>query len=448
MKAKSANSNDVCVYRGEVWTLVAQKPHQAFGASKLQCWSAGALAVDNAGYIVAVGEAIDVLKQYPQALVRDFGDAVICPGFIDLHLHFPQTNMIGCFGEKLLGWLERYTFPLEQSFSEPLVAKKWSRIFMTELLANGTTTSVVFSSSHEEATDILFDEADRCGVRAVIGKVSMDRHAPDALLEGVEKDYFSHESLVSKWHGKDDRLYYALTPRFAPSCSDALMTSLGALKRKHHDLFVQTHFAESKEELIWVRELFPDDRDYLAVYERFGLIGPKTILAHAIHASQTEIQRMIDAGARIAHCPTSNLFLGSGLFPLEALVGNTAVGLGTDVGGGTSFSMWRTMDEAYKIQQLRGHSASPASLFHMATLAGAQALGMQDRIGSLEVGKQADFQVLDWQRNRLLRERLAGQLVECPSDRLFAMMHLADDRLVKEVFVRGKSVFKSTEERL
>ena len=271
----------------------------------------------------------------------------------------------------------------------------------------------------------------------------MDRHGPQGLLCDTATEADQIRGLIERWEGRDGRLGIALTPRFAPSCSLSLMKSLGQLAAEFPKVLIQTHFAESKEELKWVKELFPKSRDYLSVYEDFGLLGPSTLLAHGIHTSDDELRRIAAAGAHVVHCPTSNTFLGSGLLSLRGLrSAGVAATLATDVGGGTSFSMWATMAEAYKVQQLRGEGIHPVHVFNYATLSGARALGLQDRTGNLAAGKAADFQIMDWARSRLLRGRLDASMG--PSERIFALMFLADDRLTDAVYIAGRQVFQQT----
>lgn len=424
------------LHRGELWHCPAGPD-----AAPLQTWADGALAVDANGDLVAVGEAGALRRQYPGAVWRDHAGCLILPGFVDAHLHFPQLDLIGCYGEQLLGWLNTYTFPAEAAYADPAVARTAAGRFVTELFAHGTTMSVVFSSSHRGATEALFEEALARGMRGAIGKVGMDRHAPEAILCDPETDALDHAALIERWHGCEGRLFYALAPRFAPSCSEAMLARHGELRRRWPGIYIQTHYAENPNECEWVGELFPGDRDYLAVYERHGLTGERTILAHGLHVREDAWRRLAGSRTVLAHCPASNLFLGSGLFDLDAAeTHGVRFALGTDVGGGTSFSMWRTMDEAYKVQQLRGRSWRPESLFRSATLGGAEALGMAERIGNFEPGKAADFQVLDPARSRLLGERF--RRTDDPAQRLFAMIMLADDRLTRAVYVQGREVWK------
>lgn len=402
----------------------------------LEHWPAGALVVER-GKIVAAGSAKDLRRKYSGATVIDHGDAYIVPGFIDLHIHFPQIDIIGRYSGELLTWLQQFAFPAEMRYADRAYAEEAAEAFCRELLYQGTTTSMVYATKHMMATDVLFQTMDRHGCRALIGKVSMDRNAPDALLDNAHDDQKHTQALIEKWHGRDDRLYYVLTPRFAPSCTDRLMEQLAEFKKAFPSLYIQTHHGENKDEVAWVKELYPQDPNYLSVYQRFGLLGDHTILGHCIYMEPEEVTLLRQTKSVIAHCPTSNLFLGSGLFPLrERMTDSVRVGIATDVGGGTSFSLWQTLNEANKIAKLRREPVSPAVYFYLATLAGAEALSMESRLGNFVAGKEADFQVLDWHKSRLCERLLKDSLpVE---QQLSALFHTADDRMIKHVYVRGQ----------
>lgn len=441
---RDASNPSVTVHAGEILSPIAPTKGSAPEHASLKNIVNGALAVSSDGVILDVGDFNDIHARYPNAPVTRHTDALLMPGFVDTHLHFPQLDIIGCYGEKLLGWLERYTFPTETGFAEPSVATATASRFVTESLAHGTTLSCVYSSSHKSAAWILLEEFERRGARGVIGKVGMDRHAPPALLHGVAEDRDANEELIRRWHGRDGRLYVALTPRFAPSCTDDMMRMYGDLAAAHPDVFIQTHHAESDQEIAWVAELFPNARDYLDVYDRFGLLGRRTILAHSIHSTEAELRRMADIRPIIAHCPTSNMFLGSGLFPMsEYTHRDIPVTIASDIGGGTSISMWRTMAAAYDVQRLRGGTIPPAGLLYLATLAGAQALGFGATLGSLDVGKQADFQVVRPKHHRLLERRFSKSLTA--DEKAFSLAILADDRVVDSVFVRGREVYSKSD---
>jgi len=423
------------LFRGEIWN-----PGGSAATPEIEIHRKGALVIDSAGRIEAVGDSAELLRAHPLAEVHDYGESIIAPGFVDTHLHLPQLDIMGSHGEDLLGWLNRYTFPAECAFRDTEIAAETAGRLITELLANGTTLAAIFSSSHEAATDALFRHAETRGIRAVIGKVSMDRNAPAALLSAPDQDLAANSTLIKHWHGREGRLFCALTPRFAPSCSPELLASLGELYQRDPSLYVQTHHAESAKEIAWVKELFPTDQSYAAVYDRFGLLGPRTLLAHSLHPTGDELDLISKRDCAVNHCPTSNMFLGSGLFPWQAFQDKgIRIALGSDIGAGTTLSMWRTMGAAYKVQRLAGHSISPEALFYAATVGGANALRLDSETGRFAKGKQADFQVLDWTRHRLLAHRLPK--TDVPTERLFATMIAADDRLTAAVYIGGRKVY-------
>lgn len=429
----------LALHIGEIWH-VPVRPTPGSEAGDFLQTASGLVVADER--ILDLGDANELRRRYPNAQVFDHQGALILPGFVDTHIHFPQIDLIGCYADGLLSWLTSYTYPREADYAKAQIAEAGAQRFITELLANGVTLSAVYASSHEVSAQALFTEAERRGVRSIIGKVSMDLNAPAALLSSVADDIAANERLIAQWHGKANRLWVALTPRFALSCSEAMLAALGALKRRYPSLYIQTHHAETHEEIAAVKRQYPQDPHYLGVYDRFGLLGERTILAHVIHATDEEVAQIVATRTKIAHCPTSNLFLGSGLFPLRRLASAGAgIGLATDVGGGTSFSMLQTMNEAYKVQALRGDFITPTELFYLATQGGAELLGLGDRLGSLTPGKLADFQILDWRRHRLLAARFA--MGQSPTERLFATIMLGDDRLTHSVYIGGHNVYST-----
>jgi guanine deaminase len=310
--------------------------------------------------------------------------------------------------------------------------------FLDELLRNGTTTALVFGSVHRDSADAFFEQAQARNLRMVAGKALMDRHSPDDLRDTAESGYRASSALIEKWHGRG-RLHYAITPRFAATSSEGQLTLAGKLAREHPDAFIQSHVAENPKEVEWVSELFPDARSYLDVYDRYGLLRERAVYAHCIHLDETDRRRMAASGAVAAVCPTSNLFLGSGLFDFGAAIETgMRVALATDVGGGTSFSMLRTMSEAYKVAQLRGHRLTPWRAFYLATLAGAQALKLDDRIGNFEPGKEADFLVLRMDSTPLIARRM--QTARTPAEKIFALMMLGDEREIGATYIMGKRI--------
>ncbi|MDN2663312.1 guanine deaminase [Psychromonas sp. 14N.309.X.WAT.B.A12] len=376
---------------------------------------------------------------YPQ--LEDKRGQLIMPGFIDTHIHYPQTEMIAAYGEQLLEWLETYTFPTEKQFSDKAYAKKISQFFVNELLKNGTTSALVFGTVHPESVDALFEEADKIDMRMIAGKVMMDRNAPDYLLDTAQSSYDQSKALIDKWHNKG-RLQYAITPRFAPTSTREQLAMAGKLKAEYPDVYVQTHLSENKDEIEWVKSLFPERAGYLDVYDHYGLVGDKCVFAHCIHLTEQEWQTMADSDSVIAFCPTSNLFLGSGLFNLEKADDiKVRVGLATDVGGGTSFSQLQSLSEAYKIMQLQGQTLSVFKGLYMATLGSAESLSMADKVGNLTAGKEADFIVVDWAATDLQALRLENSTNL--QDKLFALMMLGDERNIQSTYVAGKLVYSA-----
>jgi guanine deaminase len=423
------------IYRSRIFTPIADATAQ--DETSWRYWENGYLAIDD-GKIVSVGSWDDRPDNLNGEVVQLGSDNLVTPGFVDTHLHGPQLEMIGSYGGHLLEWLERYTFPTEAKFADEDHARRVARAFYPELLRNGTTTALIFSTIHMAATNIFFEEAASAGFRAIIGKTMMDRNAPSYLLESAQTSYDESKALIEKWQG-NDLLAYAVTPRFAPTSTETLLALAGSLKQEFPDCYVQTHVSENLAEVEWVRELFPSHLDYVSVYEHHGLVGDRTILAHGVHLGDGELARLAARGARIAHCPNSNLFLGSGLFPMKRVrAAGVLVGLGTDIGAGTTPSLFNAMADAYKVQQVQGNVVDPFQLWYLATLAGARALSLDDRIGSLEPGKEADFIVLDLHATPLLEMRtLHTKSVE---DLLAGLIFMGDDRLVRKTFIRGREV--------
>ena len=404
------------------------------------------LLTDDDGRIIKIGAASELSSTVlqNQHKVINHGEAIIIPGFVDSHLHCPQLDVIGSGGHALLDWLNQYVFPAESAFSSREIARRGAQRLSRELRKNGVTTAAVFSSVHGSAADELFSEFDQSGLRLISGKTSMDCGAPPELLQAAESDLAEQESLIAKWHGRSNRIFYAITPRFALTCSPRMLRLLGDLREKHPTCMVQTHISENKHEVTEVLRHWKDHLDYLAVYEDYGLIGENTLLAHGIYLSDSELSRIAKSKATVVHCPTSNSFLGSGLFSIRrALDFGVRVSFASDIGGGTSLSPWQTMLESYKVQALQGHFVSATELFYRSTLAGAEALGLASMCGSLEVGKFADFVVLNPKANQLLAERL--DVTPNPEDRLFAMMAFGDDRIVASTYVGGSTVFKNAD---
>ncbi len=399
----------------------------------------GFLAVDDQGRIAETGAWSKAPADLKGVEVVNLGAGVLLsPGFVDTHLHAPQLEMIGSYGGHLLEWLNRYTFPTEMKFSDPAHAETIARALFEELLRNGTLSALMFSTVHTEATEIFFREAERRGFRGIIGKTMMDRNAPEPLLEDAESSYRGCRELLLRWHGKG-LLRYAITPRFAPTSTPRLLELAGKLKQEFPDAWVHTHISENRLEVDWVRELFPESNSYAEVYDRFGLLSDRTVLAHGVHLRADELHLLAERQTRISHCPNSNLFLGSGLFGLErTLAAGILVGLGSDIGAGTTPSMFTAMADAYKVQQVQGVSLSPFQLWYLATLGGARALSTDQETGSLERGKDADFIALDLHATPLIS--LRTERATSIEDLLAGLIFMGDDRVVLKSFIRGKEV--------
>jgi guanine deaminase len=375
-------------------------------------------------------------------LVRHYPGSFIVPGFIDAHVHYAQTPMIASYGATLLDWLNTYTFPNEERFASLEYSRVVATMFFDELLRNGTTTALAFCTVFRDSADAFFEEAARRNMRMIGGKVLMDRNAPPTLTDTVQSGYDDSRALIEKWHGRG-RSHYAITPRFAPTSSKEQLRSAAVLRDEFPDCLVHSHVSENLEEIEWVRSLFPDCSGYLDVYDDAGLLGVGTVLAHGVHLTDEELDRMGATSTALVHCPTSNTFLGSGLLALEKVRRvrpGIKVGLGTDVGAGTSFSLLATMGEAYKVAALSGSSMDAFSLFYLATLGGAHALGIARHVGSLEVGKEADVVVLDPNASELLSQRMGR--ATSTEDQLFVLATLGDDRCVSATFVAGDVAYE------
>lgn len=389
------------------------------------------------GHVRAAGDATTLLPGLASGTpVVDHRPCLIVPGFIDAHIHYPQTQVIASYGAQLLDWLTNYTFVAEQLFADADHAALGARFFLDELGRNGTTTAVVYSTVHPGAAEALFTEAHRRNLRVLAGKVMMDRGAPPGLLDTAEAGYRDSHALIARWHGRG-RQRYVISPRFALTSTPAQLEAAGALAREHPDCHVQTHISENLREIEAVAAAFPEERDYLAVYERFGLVGARTLLGHCLHLSADEIARMAERGARAAFCPTSNLFLGSGLFDWARFRdAGIPIAVATDVGGGTSYSMLRTMGEAYKVLHLQGQSLAPDLAFHAMTRGNAVALGLEDVIGSFEPGREADAVVLDARATPAMAHRMGR--AETLAEELFVLTTLGDDRSIAATYVMGE----------
>ncbi|WP_233243693.1 guanine deaminase [Bacterioplanes sanyensis] len=403
----------------------------------------GILVTDSdKGTVVAVGEAESILAQFPQLQVTEHSQALICPGFIDTHIHYPQVDVIASYGEQLLDWLNNYTFPHESKFADEAHASETADFFLRELLKNGSTTGLVFGTVHPQSVDAFFRASEALNTRMICGKVMMDRNAPDFLCDDVASSKNDSQALIDRWHGKGRQLY-AVTPRFAITSTPEQLAAAGELLADNPGVYMQTHLSENLDEIAFVKELFPQRKNYLDVYDHYGLLGEYSTFAHGVHLEDGEYQRLSETGSKIAFCPTSNLFLGSGLLPLDDQPFPVGVSVATDVGGGTSFSMLQTMSEAYKVCQLRGHRLSPQQAFYMMTLGNAKSLKLDDKLGNFTAGKEADFVVLDLAATELMQRRQA--ICNTLDETLFCLTILGDDRSVAETWVAGKKVYSKDE---
>ena len=411
---------------------------QAAGEAAHRYVEDGLLVIEN-GLIKAAGEARDLLRTLPaDTEIIDHRPHLIMPGFIDAHIHMPQTQVVASYGAQLMEWLNKYTFVEEQKLAQQGHAEKLSRFFLDELLANGTTTAAVYCSVHPQSAEAFFAESQRRNTRMIAGKVMMDRNAPEALTDTAESSYRDSKALIARWHGKGRQLY-AVTPRFAITSTPEQMAAAGRLAAEHPDCHVQTHIDENRAEIAFARELYPAAADYADIYRGYGLLGPRSLMGHCIHMTHNEWQAFAETGAVAVFCPTSNLFLGSGLFDwAHARQRGVKVAVATDIGGGTSYSMLRTMAEAYKVLQLQGQSLSALEALHAITRGNAVALGLDHLIGSLEPGREADVVVLDTGATRAMAHRL--ETVRDLAEELFVLVTLGDERNVAATYVMGERV--------
>lgn len=430
-------------YRASILHFTANPAQQGDDAQYYEYFGDGLLVIES-GHIRDCGDAKELLASYQAAGlsldVTDYSGKLIMPGFIDTHTHYPQTDVIGSYGTQLLDWLNTYTFPMEARFADLDLANDVANFFCDELLRNGTTTAMVFATVHENSVDAIFNAANSRDMRLIAGKVMMDRNAPENLCDTAQISYQQSRDLIQKWHGKD-RLSYAITPRFAPTSTEKQLELAGQLFAEFDDVYLQSHVAENTDEVAWVKELFPWSRSYLDVYDHYGLLGKRAMYAHCIYLDEQDRQRMADTQTAMAFCPTSNLFLGSGLFDMNtAQAMGIPVGMATDVGGGTSFSMLQTLNEAYKVLQMNGQSLSPFQAFYQATLGSAQSLQLEHKIGNFEVGKEADFIVLDLTATPLMERRMAH--TNNLKEQLFALMILGSDRNIQATYTMGESRYQ------
>jgi guanine deaminase len=372
-------------------------------------------------------------------VVIDHRPYLIIPGFIDAHAHFPQMQVIGSYGAELLDWLNNYTFPAETRFASEAHAAQIASAFLDEMVRQGTTTSAVYCTVHPQSAEAFFAESERRGMAMVAGKVMMDRNAPDALTDDARRSYEDTKALIGKWHGRG-RLSYAITPRFAITSTPAQLEAAGALAREFPDCHVQTHLSENHAEIAFTNSLYPDCGDYAGIYERYGLTGRKSLFGHSIHLSEREADALSESGSVAVFCPTSNLFLGSGLFDYQRYRRRAKplrMAIATDVGGGTNYSMLRTLDEGYKVIAASGEKLDPMRAFWQVTRGNAEALSLAESLGSLEKGRFADLVVLDTRATPAMRLRM--ETVTTLAEELFLLQTLGDDRAVVETYVAGRA---------
>ncbi|MFC6638799.1 guanine deaminase [Sulfitobacter sp. JBTF-M27] len=394
--------------------------------------------------IAKVDKAVILLDRYPEAEAISYrADHLICPGFVDAHAHYPQTAIIASWGKRLIDWLNDYTFPEEMRLQNPDYARIIADRYLDLTLAHGTTTVTSYCTIHPHSVDALFEAAARRNQRIVAGKTCMDRNAPEGLRDTAQSAYDDSKALIDRWHGKG-RATYAITPRFSPTSTPEQLSALGALWAENPDCLMQTHLSEQTDEIAWVRSLYPEARDYLDTYEAHGLIGDRALYGHAIHLEPREIDRIAECGAALVHCPTSNTFIGSGLFDMAGLrARGIPIGLATDTGGGSSFSMLRTMAAAYEIGQLRDTPLHAAELMWLATAGSARTLHLEDRIGSLAEGLEADLVVLDLASTPAIAQR-AGEAKD-HWEMVFATIMMGDDRAVRDVWINGERAGERSE---
>ena len=417
-------------FRGEILS-VPDDPAVA-GPDAIRHYEDGMLVVED-GLVLACGPYPELAERFAEAEIEQLAGLIV-PGFVDAHVHYPQIGSIASHGEQLMQWLERHIFPAEKAFADRAHADAVAAFFLDELLRHGTTSALVFATVHEGSVDALFEAALARDMRLVSGKVLMDL-GPEGLRDTTASGRALTEALIARWRGRG-RLGYAVTPRFVPTSSSEQLADAGQLLAAHPDVLMHTHLSENPGEIAFVAERYPDAADYLDVYDRFGLVGPRSIFAHCVHMSDRALGRMAEAGAGIAFCPTSNLFLGSGLFDLaQADRHHVKLGIGTDVGAGTSLSILRTLGEAYKVCQLRGASLDPFRALHLATAGGARVMGIADRVGALLPGQEADFILLGDLDTPLLAPRCTNAPLH---DRLFALQILGDDRAIAGAWLRGR----------
>jgi guanine deaminase len=429
-------ASDARIIRGRVLSFLDEP--RLPGAGAMTLLEDGAVLVEN-GRIAAVGESGAIRARAPGALVDDHAGKLIMPGFIDTHIHYPQTRVIASYGAQLLEWLQKYTFVEEQKLRDRDHADIVARFFLDEMFRQGTTTAMVYCTVHPESVDAFFAESLKRGARMIAGKVMMDRNAPAGLTDDPQRGYDESKALIARWRGRG-RLDYAVTPRFAITSTEAQLEASGALLRENPGAYMQTHLDENHAEIAFVKELFPWTKTYLGVYERYGLLGPRSVFGHCVHLEQSEVDALAASRSVAAFCPTSNLFLGSGLFDMKRLQDRgVRVSLATDVGGGTSYSMLQTANEAYKVLQMGGQTWPAIQAFYQMTLGNARALGLDDCVGAIRTGLEADLIVVNSSATPAMAHRMESVRGDI-AEELFILMMMGDDRAIDETYVAGRPV--------
>lgn len=444
---KNAASGATKAIRGPVLTYTGDALLE--GVGKTMRYESDAIVAMSGGKITHFGQAKQVKAQLPpKTKIKEYGkDKLILAGFIDCHVHYPQTQIIGAFGEQLIDWLNKYTFVAEQQFAKKPHAREVAKVFLKESLRAGTTTPMAYCTVHPQSVDAYFEEASALNMRTIAGKIMMDRNAPEALTDTPKKGYDETKALIKKWHGKGRNLY-CVTPRFAPTSSPEQMEMTGAVWNEHKGTYLQSHVSENRGEVAWVKELYPERKGYLDTYDHYKQLGPRAVYGHGIWLTEEELQRCHDTGTAIAHCPTSNFFLGSGYFNVKTAMNPkrpVRVGLATDLGAGTSFSMLQTLNEAYKAAQLNGNKLSAGEAFYFATRGTAHALYLEDKIGSIGVGMEADMVVLDLKSTPIIEYRM--RYCQDLEEALFIQMTMADDRAVLATYVAGELLYRRPQQK-
>lgn len=430
------------IIRGQIFDFLK---NPADCNNKSECYrflDDGALVIES-GYIKEVVPFDNIKNRYNDYDLIDYSDYLVMPGFIDTHIHYPQMQIVGSYGKQLIDWLDNYTFKVEQNFNRYEYAQCIAELFVNEILRNGTTTCMVYATSGRISADAFFEIASKYNIRIIAGNVLMNRNAPDSICDTTEKACMDCEYLIGKWHNQG-RNKYVLTPRFAITSDMEELNLVGLLHTKYPDTYIQTHLSENRDEIETTLKLFPECRDYLEVYENAGLLSDHSFFAHCVHLSNSEYERIQKAQSVIVHCPSSNLFLGSGLFNMrKACNYEIKVCIATDVGAGTSFSLLRTLSDAYKVQQINGYSMSSLESFYSITLGAARALKMEDKIGSFKPGNEADFVVLDYNVPQIQKIRMEYMKMQGQWDienLLFGLQTMGDDRNIKATHVMGKQM--------